>query len=154
MDKIKIFNIQHFSLYDGPGIRTVVFFKGCPLNCAWCHNPESKSAKSELAYHSKNCIFCSKCVLVCPNNVHTVSDNTHEIDRTLCTSCGKCAKACDWSALELLGKEYSIDEIITELKKDDMFYTNGGGVTISGGEPFMQFEGLYELIKRCKKENF
>lgn len=154
MDKIRIFDIQHFSLYDGPGIRTVVFFKGCPLDCAWCHNPESKSTERELSYLSHNCVFCSKCASVCPNDAHTVVPGKHTINRTLCTLCGKCTEACNYSALKLLGKEYTVEEVIAELKRDDMFYTNGGGVTISGGEPFMQFEGLYALIKRCKEENY
>lgn len=154
MDKIKLFNIQHFSLYDGPGIRTVLFFKGCPLNCVWCHNPESKSQKTELAYHGDKCAFCSRCAVLCPNSVHTVSADSHEIDRNLCVSCGKCVTVCGNYALELFGKEYTIDEIIAEVKKDDMFFTDDGGVTISGGEPFMQYEGLLALARRCRDEGY
>jgi len=151
---VKIFNIQHFSLHDGPGIRTVVFFKGCPLNCAWCHNPESKNSREELAYYSKNCTFCQRCAVVCPNGVHSFRNTLHEIDRAKCTACGKCSDACDFSALEIIGKNYTIEEIVGEIKKDDMFFTNGGGVTVSGGEPFMQFEGLFALAKRCKEKNY
>ena len=154
MNKIKLFNIQHFSLYDGPGIRTVLFFKGCPLNCVWCHNPESKSSVTELAYHGDKCTFCSKCAVLCPNNVHTVSAYSHEINRDLCVSCGKCTSSCGNYALELFGKEYTVDEIIAEVKKDDIFFANDGGVTVSGGEPFMQYDGLLTLVKRCKEENY
>ena len=149
-----LFNIQHFSLHDGPGIRTVVFFKGCPLNCAWCHNPESKSTKAELSYRNNSCAFCSKCSFVCKNGVHSITQGEHKIERSLCVSCGQCADACDFSALEILGREYTVDEIITELKRDDMFFADGGGVTVSGGEPFMQLEGLLALIKRCKEEGY
>lgn len=154
MTHVKLFNIQHFSLHDGPGIRTVVFFKGCPLDCAWCHNPESKNSHEELAYYSKNCTFCQRCAVVCPNGVHTVHNGLHEINREKCTTCGKCSAACDFSALEIIGRNYTVEEILDEIQKDDMFFTNGGGVTASGGEPFMQFEGLYTLAKRCKEKKY
>lgn len=154
MSKIKIFNIQHFSLHDGPGIRTVVFFKGCPLNCAWCHNPESKSPHTELAYYNKNCQLCGDCLNICPYGAHSITQNVHTIDRTKCTACGICAKACDYAALEIIGKELTADEIINEIKKDDVFFGDNGGVTISGGEPFMQFDGLFDLVTKCKSENY
>lgn len=149
-----LFNIQHFSIHDGPGIRTVLFFKGCPLNCAWCHNPESKSAEKELSYLDEKCTLCRKCATVCPQNVHTFENNIHHIDRSNCVKCGKCADICADSALEILGKEYTFDEIMAELAKDDVFFADNGGITFSGGEPFMQFDALYTLLKRCKEKGY
>ena len=149
-----LFNIQHFSVNDGPGIRTVVFFKGCPLNCVWCHNPESKSREQELSFSRKKCILCKKCSEICPWDVHTFENNTHHIDRIKCTMCGKCVDECVFSALDVIGKAYSLDEIMAEIKKDDIFFGDEGGVTFSGGEPFMQFDALYELLKICKKEGY
>lgn len=150
-----IFNIQHFSVNDGPGIRTVVFFKGCPLSCAWCHNPESKSKEKELSFAVKNCTLCGKCAAVCPNGVHTFENGTHLIDRNKCSLCGKCADVCVMSALEILGKRLTCEEIMIEIAKDDVFITTAdGGVTFSGGEPFMHFEALYELLKLCKIKGY
>lgn len=150
----EIFNIQHFSLNDGPGIRTVVFFKGCPLSCAWCHNPESKSAKSELSFLKEKCLNCRKCAEVCPSAVHSFTYSKHSIDRSRCTLCGKCAKACLSSALEILGKAYTAEEIMLDIEKDDVFFGSDGGVTFSGGEPFMQFDMLYTLLKECKQRGY
>lgn len=150
-----IFNIQHFSVNDGPGIRTVVFFKGCPLSCAWCHNPESKSKEKELSFAVKNCTLCGKCAAVCPNGVHTFENGMHLIDRNKCSLCGKCADVCVMSALEILGKRLTCEEIMIEIAKDDVFITTAdGGVTFSGGEPFMHFEALYELLKLCKIKGY
>ena len=149
-----IFNIQHFSVNDGPGIRTVVFFKGCPLSCAWCHNPESKSKEKELSFAVKNCTLCGKCAAVCPNGVHTFENGMHLIDRNKCSLCGKCADVCVMSALEILGKRLTCKEIMIEIAKDDVFITADGGVTFSGGEPFMHFEALYELLKLCKIKGY
>lgn len=149
-----IFNIQHFSLNDGPGIRTVVFFKGCPLDCLWCHNPESKSPKSELCFYESKCVMCGKCLSVCSKNVHIFNVNSHIIDRSKCVLCGMCVDICAKSALEMIGKEYTIDEVMAEIEKDDIFFGNDGGVTFSGGEPFMQFEFLYEMLKKCKQKGY
>lgn len=149
-----VFNIQHFSLNDGPGIRTVVFFKGCPLNCLWCHNPEGKAAYKELSFLSDKCTLCKKCKSVCENSVHSFNNWQHTLDRTNCNLCGKCVKACLVSALEIIGREYTLEEIMSEISKDDIFFGENGGVTFSGGEPFMQFEGLYELLKLCKQKNY
>ena len=154
MNTAHIFNIQHFSLHDGEGIRTVVFFKGCPLNCIWCHNPESKSKERELSFLRDKCVGCQKCAAVCPAIVHSFSDGVHTIDRQKCTLCGKCAEACAAGALGLLGKEYTIDEVMDELAKDNVFFAHGGGVTFSGGEPFAQFDALYELLIRCKEKGY
>ena len=149
-----IFNIQHFSINDGPGIRTVVFFKGCPLNCAWCHNPEGKSIGKELSFLQKNCTLCGKCAKICPNGVHSFKDDKHIINREKCALCGKCAETCVMSALEILGKQRTSEEIMSDIAKDDVFLCDGGGVTFSGGEPFMQFDALYELLKLCKAKGY
>lgn len=154
MKKGKIFNIQHFSVNDGPGIRTVVFFKGCPLNCVWCHNPESKSAECELYFFENNCIKCGKCAGVCENGVHIFEKENHYIERNKCNFCGKCAEHCVTSAIEIIGKEYSVDEVMMDVEKDDLFFGKDGGVTFSGGEPFYQFDFLYELLKTCKKKGY
>ena len=152
--KVNIFNIQHFSLQDGDGIRTVIFFKGCPLSCKWCHNPESKTSKPQLAYYEKKCTNCKKCQLVCPNNVHIFLDNQHIIDRKLCIGCGMCVDACDFAALEMFGRSVTVDEIMEDISKDDVFFATKGGVTFSGGEPFAQVDALEELAKRCKEKGY
>ena len=154
METTNVFNIQHFSLNDGPGIRTVIFFKGCSLNCAWCHNPESKSYLPELSFLKEQCIGCKKCVDACCKKVHFFENDNHYIDRNKCVFCGKCVDACPISALKVLGKQYTFDEIMAELAKDDVFFSNQGGVTFSGGEPFMQFGALYALLKRCKEKGY
>lgn len=149
-----IFNIQHFSVNDGPGIRTVVFFKGCPLDCRWCHNPESKSEKKELSFLKDKCIMCGKCIKVCAHNVHSFDGNLHIIDRDRCVFCKSCVDICVTSALEIFGKEYTAEDVMTEIEKDDIFFGDDGGVTFSGGEPFMQFDFLYELLKSCKHKGY
>lgn len=150
----EIFNIQHFSLNDGPGIRTVVFFKGCPLNCIWCHNPESKSAKSELSFLKEKCKGCQKCVAVCQSKVHFFNGREHIINRDKCSLCGSCADVCPESVLKILGNSVTVDEIMAEIAVDDMFFADTGGVTFSGGEPFMQWEALEILLRECKKSGY
>ena len=148
-----IFNIQKFSVNDGPGIRTTVFMKGCPLNCIWCHNPESKSTKQELFFDARKCTGCRACEKACEFNCHKFDDNTHIFDRTNCIKCGKCAEVCYAGALEVVGEVKDVDEVIKEVLKDKLFYENsGGGMTLSGGEPMQQFEFTYELLKRAKEE--
>lgn len=152
--KGNIFNIQHFSLNDGPGIRTVVFLKGCPLDCIWCHNPESKCKKTELSFSKDICVMCGMCAKVCKQNVHSFSDNNHIIDRSKCIMCEKCTEICPSAALKTIGKNYTVNDVMEELSKDDMFFGNDGGVTFSGGEPFMQFDFLYEMLKKCKEKEY
>lgn len=148
-----VFNIQKFSLNDGPGIRTTVFLKGCPLRCIWCHNPESNEFKREMMYASSKCMNCGKCAVACSFGAHTFVDGKHIFDRSKCTLCGKCQDTCFYDVLEIAGKEMSVEEVTREVMKDKAFYeTSNGGVTISGGEPMSQFEFSLSLM-RAFKEN-
>ena len=148
-----IFNIQKFSINDGPGIRTTVFLKGCPLNCLWCHNPESKSVKREVFYNFEKCVGCGRCGNICPNGCHIIEDGRHIYNRDKCTACGECTEMCFTEALETVGETKTVEEVIKEVLKDKDFYENsGGGMTLSGGEPMLQFEFTYELLKRAKEE--
>lgn len=148
-----VFNIQKFCINDGPGIRTTVFVKGCPLNCAWCHNPESKNSEPELLYDKNKCTMCGKCADVCPNNCHSFENGEHTIDREKCIRCGKCAEFCYFQALEMAGNVMDSDEVLKEVLKDKAFYeTSGGGLTVSGGEPMLHFDFTYELLKKAKEE--
>ena len=145
------FNIQRFSTSDGPGIRTVVFMKGCPLNCAWCHNPESKNNKTEIFYKSDICALCGACVGVCPNSCHTLEDARHYFDREKCNGCGQCANVCCANALEVCGEEKTAEEIIKIVMRDKPFYEeSGGGITLSGGEPLIQYDFSLSLLKLAK----
>ncbi len=145
-----IFNIQRFCDSDGPGIRTVVFFKGCPLSCMWCHNPESKTVLTQIVYSAKKCIACGLCALECPGGCHTFGKNGHIFDRTSCIGCMKCVDICP-SALARTGYGISTDELIEKIAEDEDFYkASGGGVTFSGGEVYLQHGFLLEMLKRCK----
>ena len=149
-----IFDIQRFSINDGPGIRTTVFLKGCPLNCIWCHNPESKSFKPQLSYDEKKCTLCGKCEIVCEQNVHKVTSEQHFVNFNKCKLCLKCVKACPTNALSIFGREATVDEVLSTVIKDKSYYENsGGGLTISGGEPMSQFDFTYELTKEAKNNN-
>lgn len=153
MVKGTVFNIQKFSVNDGPGIRTTVFLKGCPLRCLWCHNPESKSAKPEIFFDARKCIGCGRCMAECEQGCHRFENNEHIFDRNLCKACGKCAGACVAQSLETAGSEKTVAEVMAEVIKDKAFYDNsGGGLTISGGEPMFQFEFTYELLKAAKAQ--
>lgn len=151
MHKGIVFNIQKFSINDGPGIRTTVFLKGCPLNCLWCHNPESKSIKKQLFYDARKCVGCGRCVSACEFSAHSFKGEEHVFDREKCTLCGKCVDVCPAGALEVVGEEKTCDEIIKEVLKDKTFYeTSGGGMTLSGGEPLMQYDLCLSLLKKGK----
>lgn len=146
-----VFNIQRFSINDGPGIRTTVFLKGCPLECKWCHNPESQKLKPELLYIKESCVGCGKCEAVCKNGVH-IFDGEHRVLRDKCIACGKCEDICSINALEIAGKYVDADFVIQEALRDKLFYdTSGGGITLSGGEPFLQFDFMLEILRLAKK---
>lgn len=147
MIKGTIFNIQKYSIHDGPGIRTTVFLKGCPLSCSWCHNPESQAFGPENMYYSKRCIGCGKCLEVCKHGAL--------YNRDKCTSCGSCAEVCYAKAREIVGKLTTVPEVMYQIDKDSIFYDeSGGGVTFSGGEPLSQPEFLLELLRQCKKKEY
>ena len=149
--KIKVTEIQRFCMHDGPGVRTTVFLKGCPLRCEWCHNPETKKKETQLLFYSNKCIKCGNCVAVCPNSVHAINDH-HTIDRSKCNSCFSCEKSCPTRALESCGKELSVEEILSIVEKDRSFYCDNGGITLSGGEPLAQKEATLELLKAAKQK--
>ncbi|MGB4027921.1 MAG: glycyl-radical enzyme activating protein [Acetomicrobium sp.] len=145
-----IFDVQRYSIHDGPGIRTTVFFKGCPLRCWWCHNPEGIDSGKELMYFEYKCMRCRDCVKVCPTGAIEFKGKPR-IFRPLCTACGNCSDACPAGALKLVGKEYTVEELMKEIEKDVLYFDNsGGGVTFSGGEPLFQADFLLEVLKECK----
>lgn len=143
-----IFDIKHYSINDGPGIRTTVFFKGCPLHCTWCHNPESISPKPQKMYNKAKCIGCMACVEACPEQACKLTPDGIVTDNNRCTACGRCAEVCPTLATEMSGRVVSVEEIYATVEKDRPFYEeSGGGVTFSGGEPTRQPEFLLELLK-------
>ncbi len=146
-----IFNVQRFCTNDGDGIRTTVFLKGCPLSCPWCHNPESTSGKAQLSYSKNLCIGCKSCVAVCPSNLIRLTERGVEIDKN-CNLCGECVCACPTTALELVGKTVTAKEVISIALKDKDYYKNGGGITISGGEPLFQPRFTLEIACLAKEK--
>ena len=150
--KAKIFEIKRFAVHDGDGIRTTVFFKGCPLKCVWCHNPEGLSAKSKLAYYAHKCISCGECLSVCPTSAHTIENGKHAFNREKCIACGRCVEACLGNALTLYGRETTVEELLPILLQDKEFYDHSdGGVTFSGGECMLQIDFLKAILKKCKE---
>lgn len=146
-----IFNIQRFSINDGPGIRTNVFVKGCPLRCRWCHNAESLHPRTELRFRASACVGCGACAAVCEHGGHVFDAAGHTVDRTGCIACGKCAEACLYDGLELVGRTVTVDEVLEEVERDRPFYeTSGGGLTLTGGEPTAQSEFAVALLTEAK----
>ena len=153
MAKGLITDIQRFSLNDGPGIRSTVFFKGCNMHCTWCHNPETISMKNNLLFYGQKCIGCGKCFEVCPVQVHELRGGKHLIHREKCIACGKCADECYAQALVMAGKEVDTDYVINEVIQDKLYYTNSkGGVTLSGGEVLMQMDFAKDICDRLHNE--
>lgn len=148
----RVFNIQRFSIHDGPGIRTTVFLKGCTLRCAWCHNPESISPERELACFPNKCIRCGHCVEACETGAMRLEDGKRVHDRSLCRVCGRCAEACYAEAIVMEGREVTAGEVVAEVLKDKPFYdTSSGGVTLSGGEPLLQAGFCAEVMAQCRE---
>ncbi len=148
-----VFNIMRFALHDGPGIRTTVFLKGCPLRCWWCHNPESQSAEPEIIYFEERCIACGECVRACPQGALSLDEHGSRVlrDLALCEPCGECVEACPTGARQLAGRAMTVPEVLREVTKDQVFFDqSGGGVTISGGEPLLQAEFVEELLVACR----
>jgi pyruvate formate lyase activating enzyme len=147
-----IFQIERFSTHDGPGIRTTVFLKGCPLSCLWCHNPESQRYEPELTYRETRCIRCWDCLNACPGGALARSGDDLVFEQGRCIRRGKCVQVCQSQALELVGRQVTVPEVVAEIEKDVAFYDeSGGGVTFSGGEPFGQPQFLFELLESCQE---
>jgi pyruvate formate lyase activating enzyme len=152
-----VFSIQRFSIHDGPGIRTTIFFKGCPLRCFWCHNPEGLRKAVEIQFYPSRCIGCGECVLVCPQHAQELAGAVRMFHRELCNGCGECAKTCYAEGLQLTGQRISARRAVAEVLHDRAFYAgNGsnaaGGVTLSGGEPMLQAAFALEILSGCKAE--
>jgi len=148
-----ITDIQRMSTEDGPGIRTTIFFKGCSLKCTWCHNPESISPHPQLHWIRNRCIGCRTCLEVCPENALAFTPAGNRIDRKRCKGCGECADECPGAALELLGRQWDLDELIAEVIKDKTYFEkSGGGITLGGGEPSLQADFCGMLLKRLKEK--
>lgn len=149
-----IFDVKKFAIDDGPGIRTTIFLKGCPLHCWWCHNPEGLVPAPELMYRSTRCTGCAECVNTCPKDAISCVDISISIDRRKCDICGRCCQTCPTQALTIVGKETSLNEVLKEIDKDSIFYDESeGGVTASGGEPLFQLGFLTALLAECKERN-
>jgi len=145
--------IQRFSITNGPGIRSTVFLKGCPLHCLWCHNPEMQGRERELMVFEKLCVSCGSCVTVCPNAVHYITDGLHTLERANCTLCETCVSACPHAAIDIEGEELTPEQVMDILRRDTLFYSSsGGGITLSGGEPLMQFDFTRSILQMAKAE--
>jgi pyruvate formate lyase activating enzyme len=150
-----IFDIKRYSINDGPGIRITIFFKGCPLRCAWCHNPESFSTQVQKMYTASKCIGAVECIKVCPNNALTLTKQGIVTDAERCNLCGKCAEVCPTKAIEMTGQIYSVDQLMAIIEKERLIFDqSGGGVTFSGGEPLLQSDFLIELLDACGESGF
>lgn len=153
MNRGTVFDIQRFSIHDGPGIRTTVFLKGCPLRCQWCHNPEGRPAEPAISFVAARCAGCGMCLTTCPNHAHRIEAGQHILDRARCTACGDCAAACCTGALERIGRTLTVDDVLTVVRRDRPFYdTSGGGMTLSGGEPTFQIDFAVGLAAAARAD--
>ncbi len=149
----RIFNIQRFSTEDGPGIRTTVFLKGCPLTCLWCANPESQQTRRQLAHNDALCDQCGRCLTACSKQAIELTATGIRVNRDLCDNCGACVKVCGPRALRMIGDDKTVDEVVEEVLRDRLYYRSSqGGVTCSGGEPLMQAPFVAALFERCQDE--
>ncbi|MBW2409036.1 MAG: glycyl-radical enzyme activating protein [Deltaproteobacteria bacterium] len=150
-----IFDIKKYAIHDGPGIRTTVFFKGCPLACRWCHNPEGISVASHRIYRQERCVGCGECIQLCPQNVISQTADGIVSDAAKCDLCQTCAEQCPAGAVEFVGRRVTVAEVVRQIEKDTAFYDqSGGGITLSGGEPLMQPEFLLDLLDACRNLDF
>jgi pyruvate formate lyase activating enzyme len=154
-DRGVVFNVQRFSIHDGPGIRTTIFLKGCPLHCGWCSNPESMRLSPEIITRDIKCIRCSKCVEACPQQAITVVENTRVIQWEKCNYCMKCAEVCPSGAIDAAGRYMSVAEVLDTVGRDAGYYRRtGGGMTLSGGEPLVQWQYALKLLQEAKRRGF
>lgn len=145
------FALKRLEIHDGPGVRTTLFLKGCPLNCLWCHNPEGIPAAPQLAHYAHKCMHCGLCVTLCPHGAHQMIDGRHTFDRSLCQACGRCERLCAGKANHLFGQRATAAELLPQLLLDKPFFDRtGGGITVSGGEPLLQADFLTELLPLLK----
>ncbi|MGA2111089.1 MAG: glycyl-radical enzyme activating protein [Anaerolineales bacterium] len=149
--KGRVFDIRRYSIHDGPGIRTTVFLKGCPLRCAWCHNPEGQEPGPQMVYRPERCLFCRACLVACPEGAITWDGAGPLLDPARCTLCGACVAECYAEARECLGREMTVEEVMAVVSRDQPFYDqSGGGVTFSGGEPLLQADFVFALLQACR----